>query len=201
MIEIKPDTKTRIFETALRLFAIRGVENASMRDIADEVGIKVASIYNHYTSKEQLVEACYDLFLQYQDSSKLTEEQCRAILKDGTKEEVVNIADYHFPEDKVESLGYAMIVLFSRMYTDETAIEKYKTMVDHSLRFFIRYFEMGIELGRFRSFDVSRVSTLFLSARLFTAQTTTIHPDILHEIQISQREIMLELINNIPFNY
>ena len=52
-----PDTKTQIFNTALRLFATSGVENVSMRDLADAVGIKAASIYNHYTSKEQIVEA------------------------------------------------------------------------------------------------------------------------------------------------
>ena len=63
MQENKPDTKTRILNTALRLFAVSGVENVSMRDIANAVGIKAASIYNHYVNKEQIVDACYDFFL------------------------------------------------------------------------------------------------------------------------------------------
>ena len=195
------NTKNQIFKTALRLFAASGVENVSMRDIARAVGIKAASIYNHYTSKELIVEACYDFYLKYHDSTRLNEEQYTKVLQNGTKEEIVNIPNNQFPPELAENLFYAMTVLFSRMYIDNKAIEKYTKMIDYSLEFLKKFFELGIELGRFEKFNVRAVSLLFLSSRLLAAQSITIHPDALLDWGVAQQEMMLELINNIPFKY
>lgn len=47
-------TKDLILITALRLFSERGYDGVSMRELASEVGIKAASIYNHFSSKEDI---------------------------------------------------------------------------------------------------------------------------------------------------
>ena len=43
----------------LELAANKGLGNVSMNMIADKVGIKKPSLYNHFASKEELVEAMY----------------------------------------------------------------------------------------------------------------------------------------------
>ena len=43
----------------LKLAANKGLGNVSMNMIADKVGIKKPSLYNHFASKEELVEAMY----------------------------------------------------------------------------------------------------------------------------------------------
>lgn len=48
-----------ILDTALRLFAERGVEGASMNDIAEAVGIRKPTIYHYYPSKEAIIEAIF----------------------------------------------------------------------------------------------------------------------------------------------
>lgn len=48
------NTKDNIMYQALTLFSDRGYEGVSMRDIASKVGIKAASLYNHYKSKEDI---------------------------------------------------------------------------------------------------------------------------------------------------
>ena len=201
MQDNKPDTKAQIFNMALRLFSVRGVENVSMRDIADSVGIKAASIYNHFVNKDQLVEDCYDFFLKYHDVGRLRRDQYTLVLLEGTKEEIVNIPNDQFREDIAENLIYAMIVLFSRIYTDARAIEIYTKMIDHSMTFLKEFFELGIRLGRFEEFNVRGVSMMFLSARLFAAQSATIHPEAMLDWGIAQQEMISELTRLLPFKY
>lgn len=50
-----PGPKSVILDVALRLFAENGYAGASIRDIAAAAGLKPASIYAHYTSKEQIL--------------------------------------------------------------------------------------------------------------------------------------------------
>jgi len=49
-------TKGRIIEVSLKLFAQSGYHAVSVRDIAREVGIKDASIYSHFSSKDEILE-------------------------------------------------------------------------------------------------------------------------------------------------
>lgn len=49
----------RVLEAALKLFAEHGYAGASMRDVAADAGLKAATIYAHYPSKEHiLAELC-----------------------------------------------------------------------------------------------------------------------------------------------
>ena len=51
--------KNEIIMATLELAANKGLSNVSMNMIADKVGIKKPSLYNHFSSKEELVEAMY----------------------------------------------------------------------------------------------------------------------------------------------
>jgi AcrR family transcriptional regulator len=52
------DSKRReeILQAAASVFARKGISNATVRDIADEVGILSGSLYHHFESKDQMVE-------------------------------------------------------------------------------------------------------------------------------------------------
>lgn len=59
------DTKTIILKTAIELFYNDGYEKVSIRKIADTVGIKGSSIYNHYKSKEDILIAMVNYHKEY----------------------------------------------------------------------------------------------------------------------------------------
>ena len=52
-------SRDRILTVAARLFAAGGFEATSMRDIAGPSGLLAGSIYHHFHSKNDLVEAVY----------------------------------------------------------------------------------------------------------------------------------------------
>lgn len=49
------DTKERIMEVALKLFAESGYLGTSMSDIAKQLGITKAALYKHYTGKQEIL--------------------------------------------------------------------------------------------------------------------------------------------------
>ena len=67
---MKVNNKEKIFNVSVDLFSERGYDGVSIRQIAREVGIKESSIYNHYPSKEAIL----DSILNYYIDKMLSEE-------------------------------------------------------------------------------------------------------------------------------
>ena len=57
------NTKEKIFNVSLDLFSKKGYDSVSLREIADEVGIKKSSIYSHYSSKEAILMDIFEYFM------------------------------------------------------------------------------------------------------------------------------------------
>lgn len=49
-------TKERIIDEALTLFAVKGYQGTSVKNIADAVGIKDSSLYKHFKSKKEIFD-------------------------------------------------------------------------------------------------------------------------------------------------
>ena len=56
-------TKEKIFEVSIDLFSQYGYDGVSIRRIAGEVGIKESSIYNHFKSKESILDEILDYYI------------------------------------------------------------------------------------------------------------------------------------------
>lgn len=61
--------KEEIVLVTLKLAAEKGLANVSMSMIADKIGIKKPSLYKHFASKEEIVEAMYE-YLRRQAKEK-----------------------------------------------------------------------------------------------------------------------------------
>ena len=63
ILEKKPDTKRPVIvRAATALFAKRGVDATSMREIAEAAGVREAAIYRYFAGKEEL---CRDIFVSW----------------------------------------------------------------------------------------------------------------------------------------
>jgi TetR/AcrR family transcriptional regulator len=59
-----PSTSDRILDAAEDLFAQKGYSATSLGDVADAVGIRSPSLYNHFKNKEALYEAVLERLLE-----------------------------------------------------------------------------------------------------------------------------------------
>lgn len=66
----KGNTKNEILEAALNLFSTQGYEATSILQIAEAVGIRKASLYSHFTSKQEILDVLVrDGLKQYAENS------------------------------------------------------------------------------------------------------------------------------------
>jgi AcrR family transcriptional regulator len=62
------DTRTRLLDTALRLFTEHGVEGTSLQMIADALGVTKAAVYYHFKAKDEITEAVTEPALRELDA-------------------------------------------------------------------------------------------------------------------------------------
>jgi len=101
-------TKERLFVNAVWLFSFRGVKGVGIRDICQSVEIKESSFYNHFRSKDLLLN---DIFSRYLEIGEKT------ILTTAEFDEILNLADAarFFPAIMEKFLHYTDDPLFQMM--------------------------------------------------------------------------------------
>lgn len=78
------NTKERILEEALKLFAQSGYMGASMNDIATNLGVTKAALYKHYKSKKEMLDNIVEK-MNHMDKERVKKYD----MSEGNMEEVV----------------------------------------------------------------------------------------------------------------
>lgn len=95
------DTKKRILETALELFAQSGYMGTSMSDIAKELGITKGALYKHYTSKQEILDSIVERM------NKMDYERAEAYEMPETEPNGFAEAYLHTPIEKIRAYAIA----------------------------------------------------------------------------------------------
>lgn len=61
---VKGNTKQEILDAALELFSVHGFEATSISQLAEAVGIRKASLYSHFESKQAILDALIRITLE-----------------------------------------------------------------------------------------------------------------------------------------
>ena len=97
------NTRENIIEESLNLFAIKGYDSVSIRDIAKNVGIKGSSIYNHFKSKDEIFNSVLSKYSAYIESSfKLLAENSLLKVNEG------NITDEIFLQESMKVFDFLL---------------------------------------------------------------------------------------------
>lgn len=115
------NTKENIMEESLNLFAVKGYDSISIRDIAENVGIKGSSIYNHFKSKDEIFNSIISKYSAYIESSfKLLTEN--SLLKINE----VNITDEIFLEESMKIFDFLLKDYYSVKLRKILTMEQYR---------------------------------------------------------------------------
>ena len=102
------NTKEKILEEALKLFAQSGYMGTSMNEIASRLGVTKAALYKHYSSKQEILDSIVERMNQM-DVKRAKEYE----MPDGDMEDV--IAGYTVYKSTVSALdGRRIFLLFPK---------------------------------------------------------------------------------------
>ncbi|HEX7264836.1 MAG TPA: helix-turn-helix domain-containing protein [Candidatus Dormibacteraeota bacterium] len=130
-------TRTRLVRAAAALFARQGVDNTRINEITDEADVGFGSFYNHFKSKEEVVEAVLKETLAAQGAAV-------AALTGGLADpaEVVAVAHRHFVELARSDPDWAWLLIRLDL-SQKLALGALGPFAEHDIA-------AGIKAGRFR---------------------------------------------------
>lgn len=99
-------TRVAIIEGAVRAFARRGIEAATMADIAGEAGYSAPTLYNYFENKEAIVAALFDhLFTEH---AALLDDPLPADLPFAQKLEILTLRRLEFEHRHSDAIALLM---------------------------------------------------------------------------------------------
>jgi AcrR family transcriptional regulator len=132
-----------ILDAAAQVFAERGYFNATMKDIADRLGMRPASLYHYYRSKETaLEEMCRVSGVEYC-------EKLRAIIAKGGSA-VAMVRDGMLAHLTSERRAYVENFAFSRRNLPAGVVKELNTLARAYRQLWKKIFIHGAERGEWR---------------------------------------------------
>jgi len=111
------DKKEQIILATLELAAEYGLGSVSMSQIADKLGIRKPSLYNHFESKEAIIEAMYH-FLRERSRSQLSPSamDLGELVKGKTAEEVLlfTVESYNKLNEHPDMMNFYKVIYSQR---------------------------------------------------------------------------------------
>lgn len=146
------DTKQKILDKALALFSSRGYDAVSVGEIAQAVGIKAPSLYNHFPSKQAIFDA-------------LVESVAAQYTRDTDQ---ISIHVQNAPQD---------IPVFTAI-TEDALFDKVRQIFEYSLHNeTIRRFRRMMTIEQFRSPELAA-----LYSRRYVGRVLDYHAGIFHAL-------------------
>ncbi len=151
--------KEHIRFSAQKLFREKGYAATSMRDLAKEVGVEAPSLYNHFSSKNELLkDICFDIATQFfnafdgavQHKISYTEKLSAAIE-----------AHVQVIFNNIE----ATTVFFEEwIFLEGNDLSKFKKLRNGYQQKFHELIEAGVETGEMKNLDVRMATFTILSS-------------------------------------
>jgi AcrR family transcriptional regulator len=155
-------TKERILLNASVMFALEGYASVSIRDIADKVGITPGALYNHFGSKEALLDAVLDqareLYLIYY---KHLDECLRYVTN---FDEMLDILFLEPIQMRNEYTNYVFSLVITEQLSNKKAGAIYiDDFLGYGISFVQKMLDLCIERGWAKPFDTKTMAQIVIN--------------------------------------
>lgn len=176
---------------ASAMFAHRGYAAVSMRDIAERVNIKHASIYTHFESKEALyasilenIKCVYENFYVRLEAEIQSAQSFQQVL-DCLFAEVIDVYDMY--------IYYGFSLITTEQFRDARANEIFNnTLVKVGVGYSKQKFDECIQKQWVKPFDTEALATLFHNSVVMGTLMRT-HEDMGHETAYDPKRMFVSL--------
>ena len=166
------DTKKKILDAALTLFAEKGYGNVYVGHIADAVGIKAPSLYKHYKSKQDIFDAILE------EMKKSYEKQAGNLGMNGNSIDMDGNLFSTISEDKLVEMGTGLFLYFlhddyTQKFRKMLTIEQFhnselaglysKQYLDDPLQYQTGLFSLISTGGKLKQYDSNMMALQFYS--------------------------------------
>ncbi|MFU1794040.1 TetR/AcrR family transcriptional regulator [Paenibacillus azoreducens] len=199
--EAKKQRENSIIEAAERVFAKKGLEKATMRDIAEEDNVGIATVFRYFPKKDRIIVAVAARIIE------MEAEAFQAILeRPGTGIEKMEMLFDHFIEENSPNyLNRNKLIEAFESYAAQQAepldgIEEYYEATRKVFRIFERIIQICTEDGSVRSDMDARetlstlVNTFGIFAKKLSIQSSILmfkaDPDFMVQLSILKRIFM-----------
>jgi len=190
-------TKERIFYASAKLFSEKGYSNVSVREIADNVGIKAASIYNHYPSKESILEDIFDCIKKRQDAFQQELEEktaCTDYKPDWTDMSLV------YDPSELELMLWLTRIMYMEQFTSDRAADM---LVGRTQRYYVDGYQYILET-LYKKGRIKNEKNIYYYAEIMarlaqSMQLEFAHPELENNMEDSR--VLIELFYDMILAY
>jgi len=153
------ETARSILDASAELFAQRGFSGVSVREIASLAGIRESSIYNHFSSKAEILESLYQEFIREVPGTRPSDEALDAMLAIMEPEEVFKAILFHVGQNVKGTLSNIAMIINLEKFKDAHAAELYyRYVVREPATYYERLIEKMIARGMVRPVDARLIA-------------------------------------------
>jgi len=149
-------TKARILKTAARLYAEKGYDKVTTREIAQNIGINSASIYYYFPSKEDILKNLYQVYAEHRRQGYPDVDELLRLAETEPPHEVLMRSEYHFNEEIREMLDQILVTAARRIVADPESERFIQENIFDSIQNVLKpLLERMVELKRIQPFDIA----------------------------------------------
>ncbi|WP_100486279.1 TetR/AcrR family transcriptional regulator [Sporolactobacillus pectinivorans] len=155
-------TKQDIFDCALALFSEKGYNGISIRDIAQKVGIKGSSIYNHYHGKKAIMDDICQTFVKTLAFSRPPIAEIEKKIDTMTAGEVIKSLIIAYGTRINEKWTQMARLIFSEHFYNDAARKIFlEEILENNVSYYVSVLTEMERKGKIKGIDKLLVATLF----------------------------------------
>lgn len=134
-------TQDNILKISAKLFSSYGYNSVTMRKIASACHIKESSIYNHYSSKEDILDSLFSYFEHTFITTRLSREDLQILVAEKSIETILKtiIAKNDNSNKTIDDIA---TIIFMERFNHEKAAHLYtRVLIEQQIDYFYSVFE------------------------------------------------------------